>query len=220
MPPSQLKKLKASLRESGVVGPQKSKKQKRKASRNGSLKDNRIQKNAALQSIREQFNPFEFKPAGRSKHEVTSSGGVRNRMGKLSVARPGITKGLGEENRRKTLLIEMQRRRKVGGIMDRRFGENDAAKTPEEKALQRFVAEKQRGSKKAAVFDLEDGEEEGDLTHFGKVLSFDSPQKLDDFNEAGLESSEDEIANKFEDINRPYKRRRLSDTSEVEDCRC
>ena len=211
MPPSQLKRLKASLRESGVVSQQKSKKQQRQAGKSGALKDSRAQKNAALQSIRSQFNPFEVKPAGRSKHEFVSNKTVGGRVGKPAIARPGVTKGHGEETRRKTLLVEMQRRKKVGGITDRRFGENDATMTPEEKALQRFVTEKQRGSKKGAMFDLEDGEEEGDLTHFGKALSFESPSKVDDFNEADLHGPDEDVDN-FKDAERPNKRRRLSDS--------
>lgn len=45
--------------------------------------------------------------------------------------------------RKRTLLVEMQRKNKVGGIMDRRFGENDPTMTPEEKMLERFTKEKQ-----------------------------------------------------------------------------
>ena len=95
MPPSQLKRLKSSLRENGVVGPQKSKKQKKQASRGGVLKEKHIQRDAALQGIREQFNPFEVKVAPRkSKYEfvnagVTASNGI--------LGRPGVTKGVGEE---------------------------------------------------------------------------------------------------------------------------
>lgn len=37
----------------------------------------------------------------------------------------------------------MQRRNKAGGIVDRRFGENDPTMTPEEKMLERFTKEKQ-----------------------------------------------------------------------------
>lgn len=217
MPPSQLKKLKASLRESGAIGQQQSRKQKKQASKKGALKESRIQRNAALQSIREQFNPFEFKPVGRSKHAVTTNGTVGGNMGKSTMARPGVSKGLGEENRRKTLLVEMQRRMKVGGIMDRRFGENDVTMTPEEKALQRFVVERQRGNKKSAIFNLEGNEEEDDLTHFGKAVSLDFPGKVDDFNETGLESSEDDDADDSEDIDRPPKRRRLLGTDSVRD---
>lgn len=51
---------------------------------------------------------------------------------------------MGEEARRKTLLVEMQKRNKVGGISDRRFGENDPGMTPEERMAERFVREKVR----------------------------------------------------------------------------
>ena len=95
MPPSQLKKLKNSLRENGVVGPQKSKKQKRQAGKDG---DSRLQRAAALQSIREQFNPFEVKAPSRSKYEFASNRIVGGRVDKSKISRPGITKGLGEEN--------------------------------------------------------------------------------------------------------------------------
>lgn len=98
MPPSQLKRLKTSLREQGVVGPQKSKKQKKQDSKTGASKNSRIQRNAALQGIREQFNPFEVKAPSRSKHEFTTKRDVEGRIEKGAVSRPGIVKGLGEEN--------------------------------------------------------------------------------------------------------------------------
>lgn len=211
MPPSQLKRLKTSLREQGVVGPQISKKQKKQASKNGALKDSRIQRNAALQGIREQFGPFEVRAPSRTKYEFASNKVAAGRVGKGAVSRPGVTKGLGEENRRKTLLVEMQRRKKVGGIMDRRFGENDPTMRPEEKALERFVEEKQRRSKKDSLFDLEDGEEDGELTHFGQSLSFDRPAGADDFNEADLGGLDGEGSDAFLE-GRPHKKRRLSDS--------
>ena len=97
MPPSQLKKLKASLRESGVVGPQKSKKQKKQASKSGALKEGRIQRNEALKSIREQFAPFEVKAPTRTKFAFVSKNGVAGKPAKGVIGRPGVTKGLGEE---------------------------------------------------------------------------------------------------------------------------
>ena len=96
MPPSQLKRLKTSLREQGAVGPQKSKKQKKQDSKTGAFKDSRIQRNAALQGIREQFNPFEVKAPSRSKYEFANAIGGKNE--KRTVFRPGVTKGLGEDN--------------------------------------------------------------------------------------------------------------------------
>lgn len=97
MAPSQLKRLKSSLRENGIVGPQKSKKQKKEAIKNGSLKEGRIQRNGALQHIRDQFNPFEIKAPGRDKYEITINKPVGGRVKKGVIARPGVTKGLGEE---------------------------------------------------------------------------------------------------------------------------
>lgn len=101
--------------------------------------------------------------------------------------------------------------------MDRRFGENDPAMTPEERALERFVREKEKGSKRNAMFDLEDDQEGVELTHFGETLSFDRPARRDDFNEADLVLSEEDTT--VQDLNkRPKKRRRLSDdgTSDAE----
>ena len=119
----------------------------------------------------------------------------------------------------------MQRRQKVGGILDRRFGENDPTMTPEEKALERFVKEKQRnGARKASLFDLEDeGDEQEELTHFGRALSLTASGQVDDFDEAGLDGSDDEVLD-AEAERRSRKRRRLSEdeadsgsSAEVED---
>jgi|SRR5450432_767738 len=98
MPPSQLKRLKASLREQGVVGPQKSKKQKKQSAQNGASVEKRIQRTVALQGIRDNFNPFEFKTSARGpKFDVTSNKTMSGRVSKSTKARPGVTKGLGEE---------------------------------------------------------------------------------------------------------------------------
>ena len=98
MAPSQLKRLKTSLREQGVVRTQQSKKQKKQkkqAGRNGHSKDGRVLREAALQGIRELFNPFEVKVATRkSKYEFANGPGGKNNG---VVGRPGVTKGLGED---------------------------------------------------------------------------------------------------------------------------
>lgn len=67
--------------------------------------------------------------------------------------------------------------------MDRRFGENDPTMSLEERMLERFTRERQRGSK-AAMFNLDDEEE---LTHYGQSLS-----KFDDFDDVGILDDEDE----------------------------
>lgn len=96
MPPSQLKQLKASLRDTGVLGPQQSKKKKRQDVKSGVGAQNRVQRNAALQAVRDRFNPFEIKTANtRSKFDVTTRDGGSKPAGVQ--ARPGVTKSLGEE---------------------------------------------------------------------------------------------------------------------------
>lgn len=95
MAPSQLKRLRASLREQGIVGPQKSKQQKKQASKTGLSTEKKVRKNVALQGIRDQFNPFEVKTPGRkSKYEFVNG---NNRPTTAAISRPGVTKGLGEE---------------------------------------------------------------------------------------------------------------------------
>ncbi|KIW07965.1 uncharacterized protein PV09_01865 [Verruconis gallopava] len=193
MPASQLKQLKASLREQGLVGPQKSKKQKKQ----GISAAQRKQREAALNSIRDAFKPFDVKVASRpNKRDVTTPQTMKTAgKGPAQVyGRPGVTKSQGEELRRKSLLLELQRRNKVGGITDRRIGEEDPNMTPEEKMQQRFAREQERKSKKHALFDLEmeEAEEEDLLTHGGRALGFDE----DDFDAGSLvDGSDDEDDN-------------------------
>ena len=95
MPGSQLKRLKASLREQGIVGPQQSKKQKRKNAQDERARnEKRLQRGVILEGIREQFNPFDLKHAARGpKFEVTS-----NRPATSSIkGRPGAAKAASEE---------------------------------------------------------------------------------------------------------------------------
>ena len=75
----------------------------------------------------------------------------------------------------------MDRRNKVGGILDRRFGENDPTMTPEERAAERFARESQKKARKESMFNLED-EDEGEftLTHKGQSLTVDN-EPQDDF---------------------------------------
>jgi nucleolar protein 14 len=100
MPPSQLKRLKESLREEGLVGPQQSKKQKQKAKGNGSNHDWKVQRQNAIRGRREQCNPFEVQhmSRGREKFEVIDSRTEQGKGAKTIKGRPGVTKGLGEEN--------------------------------------------------------------------------------------------------------------------------
>ena len=98
MPPSQLKRLKASLREQGIVGPQRSKKQKKQNVQNGIDKEKRVHRTAALSGIREQFNPFEYRmPSKGPKFEVTTNSGIESRNGKGVIRRPGAANSRDQE---------------------------------------------------------------------------------------------------------------------------
>ncbi|RMZ74841.1 hypothetical protein DV737_g5683, partial [Chaetothyriales sp. CBS 132003] len=185
MPRSQLKQLKASLREHGVLGPQKSKKQRKQGSQDA---QKRLERNAALDRIREQFNPFEVKTqARRAKYDVVS-----NKETKTLIGRPGVTRSQGEERRRNTLLRELQSRNKVGGLLDRRFGEDDPTLTPEQKAAERFARQNERKMHKSSLFNLEiDSGDEMVLTHGGRSLDFDGEAARDDYDDGDLEAVDD-----------------------------
>ena len=205
MPPSQLKQLKASLKESGVYGPQKSKKQRREGSKDAT---DRIKRNTALQQIRDRFNPFEVKTTKKDKFEVVST-----RKSKDALGRPGVTKGFGEDRRKATLLREIQRRNKIGGVVDRRFGEHDPSMTPEQRAAERYARQNLKKSQRNNIFNLEDEEGGGvELTHAGRALSFGDEDAPDDFDEI-LDAPSDASSNEDEaDIDdRPRKRPRLGD---------
>lgn len=96
---SQLKRLKASLKEQGVIGPQQSKKQKRRnAEEQKGRNDKRLQRGAVLSGIREQFNPFDLKHAARGpKFEVTSNVSKSASAAKGNQGRPGAAKAASEE---------------------------------------------------------------------------------------------------------------------------
>ncbi|KAB8257532.1 nucleolar protein 14 [Aspergillus pseudonomiae] len=98
-----------------------------------------------------------------------------------------------KKKRRQTLLREMEKRNKVGGILDRRFGEDDPTMTPEERAAERYARASQRKMRKESMFNLEgdDEEEEFQLTHKGQSLN-DVDQ--DDFQEGDLGGLEDDAS--------------------------
>ncbi|KAI4596108.1 nucleolar complex protein 14 [Pestalotiopsis sp. 9143b] len=212
---SQLKRLKESLRTQGIIGPQQSKKQKKRNAQDEKAKsDKRLSRTTKLEGIREQFNPFDLKHNVRGpKFDVTSNRPATGNAAKGIYGRPTEARAAAEERRKETLLVEMQRRQKVGGLVDRRFGEDDANMTPEEKALERFALEKQR-SHKRAVFDLEDddaGESFG-LTHMGKSLSLDGPNIADDYEEDDMDAGSDDD----DEGRKAYLKRKLMTEGETE----
>ncbi|KAK4105473.1 Nop14-like protein [Parathielavia hyrcaniae] len=211
---SQLKRLKASLKEQGIIGPQKSKKQKRQnAEEQKARPDKRLQRGEALAGIREQFNPFQFKTNARGpKFEVTTNKPTNDRAAMAIKGRPGLAKAVGEERRRQTLLVEMQRRNKIGGLIDRRFGENDANLSLEDKMIERYTREQQRAHKKSSMFDLDDDEPIGGLTHMGRPLFDDDEDEApvkDDFDGEDLPSGDESDSSRAE--RRILKRQRLEE---------
>ncbi|RKF63848.1 putative nucleolar complex protein 14 [Erysiphe neolycopersici] len=188
MPPSQLKRLKSTLREQGIVGPQKTKKQRKKDALNGANKKKLLTREVALTDIREQFNPFEYR-ACIPKKKFES---ITQKTSKALVKRPGLIKSRDEQTRRNAYFEEQERKKKVGGILDKRFGENDPTLAIEEKMLQRFTREKQLSYKNNSIFDLEDAELSGELTHMGRALSLDNQPLVDDYQEGDLQLSDSE----------------------------
>ncbi|KAH9977668.1 Nop14-like family-domain-containing protein [Lactifluus volemus] len=178
---SQLSQLKSALSQAGLSRqPQPGRKRKRAQNEE---RDN-AKRAARLHEIQQKLNPFDIKVT-KLKHDV----GGRKLKGVSG--KPAQSKQAGIDARKRTLLKEFEERGRAGGILDRRFGENDPTLTPEERMLERFTRERQRASKGAA-FHLED---EADLTHYGQSLS-----NLDDFAGAGLELDSDEEETKHGQI--------------------
>ncbi|CAG8433583.1 10902_t:CDS:10 [Diversispora eburnea] len=178
---SALKRLKTTLKEVGVIGPtSRSSISKKQRKRGTPIESGKNDIKTKLNQLNDEINPFELKVT-RMKHDVLGKR-VKGVQG-----RPGLNRQIGIEKRKKTLLVEMENKNKAGGMIDRRFGENDPTLSPEDKMLERFTREKQRQSK-LSLFNLGD---EDDLTHYGQSLSLH-----DDFNEPDLVSSDEGIIDK------------------------
>jgi nucleolar protein 14 len=76
----------------------------------------------------------------------------------------------------------LEARTHASTFVDHRFGETASHLTPEEKALERFTAERQSRLNKKTKFNLDDGADEGeiDLTHGGRKLGFGDEDHLED----------------------------------------
>ncbi|KAI6152318.1 Nop14-like protein [Pisolithus tinctorius] len=171
---SQLTQLKASLSHIGLSDFSRNNKKKKTSSR--AAERDKVKRAAKLRDIQQKLNPFDVKVT-KLKHHV---GG---RKIKGTMGRPAQSKQAGIQQREKTLLKELEERGRVGGVVDKRFGENDPSMSLEERMLERFTRERQRTSK-ADVFNLEDEQE---LTHYGQSLS-----KIDDFDDFGIPMDEDD----------------------------
>lgn len=131
---SQLKSLKNALKERGLTGQTNvkgSNKLKRKA-----REYDREEKAKTIAKIREQFNPFDVK-VNRNKRSADGNKSLQ------AVGKPGISKQIGEEQRKQIYEARNSKKNRLGGVFDRRFGENHKGLTEEEKMLERFTRERQ-----------------------------------------------------------------------------
>ncbi|BEJ18214.1 hypothetical protein CspHIS471_0704910 [Cutaneotrichosporon sp. HIS471] len=189
MAPSQLAQLKAALSSGGLNRKSQSKKSKKSGGKKGGAQEvDRAKKIAKLDEIRARFNKFDERET-RTKHDV----GGRNLKG--VVGRPTAARSAGIEARRETLLGEHHLRDHRGTFRDRRFGENDPTMSVEDRMLERYTRERQRGQGKKGMFNLEDDEGFDDddgfalgLTHGGRSV-MDLPG--DDFDMLGMGDEEE-----------------------------
>ncbi|XP_041369005.1 nucleolar protein 14-like [Gigantopelta aegis] len=119
-------------------------------------------------------NPFEVK-INRQKHHV-----LGQKISKHDRGAPGISRSKAIKKRKSTLLQEYKDRFKSNKFVDKRFGENDAKLSIDEKMLKRFALERERQFERGR-YSLNDEEE---LTHYGQSLSeiekFEDPVVSDD----------------------------------------
>lgn len=196
---SVLKNFKNELQSNGLLRHQKKRKGDQQQAKQQKQRDAE-----SLKAIRNAFNPFNAKFDNRKMLGDKSQ----------PSGRPVAARSLAEEQRRRTWETEKRLRNKIGGFIDRRFGERDKSMTEEDKMVERFAREKLNSLRKASSrksYNIED--ESGDeyshediLTHGGKSLSFN-----DDFVEDDLGVGSDD------DIEPQKKRTRVEGPAEEED---
>ncbi|XP_071321542.1 nucleolar protein 14 [Trachinotus anak] len=147
-----------------------------KAPKKRSLAD-KVRKTKTTTEIKN--NPFEVK-INRKKFDILG------RKTKHDVGLPGVSRSKAINKRKETLLKEYKHKNKSNKFIDRRFGEYDTKMAPEDKILQRFAMERQRGHDKKDVYNLNEEEE---LTHYGQSLA-----EMEKFND--LVNSDDESEEK------------------------
>lgn len=179
---SQLKQLKAALKANGLIGQTNIKKKSKKSKTPSETRRN--DKHEILSNIRKDFNLFDNK-VNRTKRDVTMiQGGKFVKVGSKQHNDATRSKSNVENSMRLHYDADRKQRGKTGGLIDKRFGENNSHLTAEEKMLERFTRERQGNSKKinfALGSDDEQDDDDNDgfvLTHSGKSLSLDND--LDD----------------------------------------
>ncbi|AET41373.1 snoRNA-binding rRNA-processing protein NOP14 Ecym_8077 [Eremothecium cymbalariae DBVPG len=206
---SQLKRLKATLQAHGLTGQTNVKKPKGKRPSKEYDREERAQ---VLSKIREQFNPFDIK-VNRNKVQILTGDGS-----KVAVGKPGISKQIGEEQRKVAYEAKKAQRNRSGAVIDRRFGERNKNLTPEEIMLERFKREKLTQSRKVkrSLFNLDDEHDEDDnfgaLTHFGEALPDDF--EVENIDEGGFLAAKGGSSDNF-DSEPPRKRSKAEVMQEI-----
>lgn len=168
-----LKRLKTDLEKHGLRQDKKKKRNK------DGVKAQKDHDRRVLSSIRDAFSPFDVK-ATRHKSPAIN---VDSQIG-----RPDRSKLSAEQERKRTYQAEKRLKGRVGGVLDRRFGERDGSMSAEDKMVARYAREKLLRTQKSARFNLEDDADDAEeltLTHGGQALSFE-----DDFQEDMKEDSD------------------------------
>ncbi|GAA5903487.1 hypothetical protein JCM6882_006560 [Rhodosporidiobolus microsporus] len=177
---SQLSQLKSKLRDTGLSrtsnpkDPRKRQRQRAKDLSSSSLQH----RNAKFQAIHDQLNVFDVRDEKKKFAVVTRKGTEEGGVKGM----PGRARAAGIEQRKKTLLPMLEARTHASTFVDHRFGEASSHLTPEEKALERFTAERQSRLNKKTRFNLEDEDGGGgfELTHGGRKLGFGDEDELED----------------------------------------
>ena len=239
---SQLKQLKAALKDKGLIGQtnvsqKKLKKKNSQSSTNNNTKNiNRDEKLQQLKEIRDQFNKFDQK-INRSKHDISIiHQGKFVKVGSKQHNSLAIKNGNMQRQMKMQYDLEKFQHGKTGGILDKRFGENDSHLSKEEKMLARFTKERQSGSsKKRSVFSLasddeqepdeSDGEDNGGfmLTHGGNALSLDEEETINYVDEDSLQQqppkkkSKNEVMKEIIAKSKFYKQQRQKEFAKTQD---
>lgn len=167
---SQLKRLKARLKEAGLTGQTNKKRNGKKHSRKTPNETRRADHQRLVQEIRDEFNPFDLKMTRGKRADARSKN--------MTVGKPGISKQRGEERRKADWKERLARKNKVGGIVDKRFGEKNKSMTSEEKMLERFTREKLAHASKYSLTDMDSDDDDNDtLTHYGQTLGFNEKEQ-------------------------------------------
>lgn len=176
---SQLKQLKATLQAKGLVGQTNGKKGKKIAA--SDTRRDQAARAKDLEKIRGDFNQFDTR-VNRTKRDYTViQGGQFVTAGKQQKNKLSRSHGGMEAAMKAEYDVEKKLRNRTGGLVDRRFGENNSKMTQEEKMLQRFTRERQSRSNAFSLGSDDEYEDDDDanggftLTHSGKSLAFDSP---------------------------------------------